>query len=78
MTPLVTSEEIALQTKNLGKQIADLHRGDSTPIIMLCLLNGGFMFFSDLVKEIDIDVECDFMRVKSYIKRNQGSVKTTS
>ena len=77
MTPLVSTEEIALQTKILGRQIADLHRGDSTPIVMLCLLNGGFMFFSDLVKEIDIDVECDFMRVKSYVKKNQGDIKIT-
>lgn len=77
MTPLVTTEEIAVQTKILGKQIADLHRADTTPIVMLCLLNGGFMFFSDLVKEIDIDVECDFMRVKSYIKRDQGDIKIT-
>ena len=38
MTPLVTTEEIALQTKILGRQIADLHQGDSTPIVMLCLL----------------------------------------
>jgi hypoxanthine phosphoribosyltransferase len=77
MTPLVTTEEIAFRTKILGRQIADLHRGDKSPVVMLCLLNGGFMFFSDLVKEIDIDIECDFMRVKSYIKRNQGDIKIT-
>jgi hypoxanthine phosphoribosyltransferase len=77
MTPLVTTEDIAVQTNILGRQIADLHRGDSTPIVMLCLLNGGFMFFSDLVKAIDIDVECEFIRVKSYIKRDQGDIKIT-
>ena len=77
MTPLVTTEEIDLQTKILGKQIADKHRKDTTPVVMLCLLNGGFMFFSDLVKAIDIDVECEFMRVKSYIKRDQGDIKIT-
>ena len=77
MTPLITTEEIAVQTKILGKKIADQHRGDTTPIVMLCLLNGGFMFFSDLVKEIDIDVECEFIRVKSYIKRDQGDIKIT-
>jgi hypoxanthine phosphoribosyltransferase len=77
MTPLVTSKEIDAQTKILGKQIADLHREDDTPIVMLCLLNGGFMFFSDLVKAIDIDVECEFIRVKSYIKRDQGDIKIT-
>ena len=61
MTPLVTSKEIDAQTKILGKQIADLHREDDTPIVMLCLLNGGFMFFSDLVKAIDIDVNVNLL-----------------
>ena len=72
MTPLFITEDIAIHAKILEKQIANKHRGDKTPIVMLCLLNGGFMFFSDLVKAIDIDVECEFMRVKSYIKRDQG------
>jgi hypoxanthine phosphoribosyltransferase len=44
---------------------------------MIGLLNGAFMFYSDLVKNMDIDVECDFMRVKSYIAKNkQGDIKS--
>ena len=77
MTPLIETKDIYRETKILAKKIANQHRGDKTPVVMLCLLNGGFMFFSDLVKEIDIDVECEFMRVKSYIKRKQGDIKIT-
>src|SRR6056300_472252 len=77
MTELINYKEIQCQTKILAKKIADTHRGSQTPVVMLCLLNGGFMFFTELVKSIDIDVECEFMRVKSYIKRKQGDIKIT-
>ena len=45
---------------------------------MVGLLNGCFAFYSDLVRSMPIDVECDFMRVKSYIsKSKQGDVQIT-
>ena len=45
---------------------------------MVGLLNGAFMFYSELVKNMSVDVECDFMRVKSYVAKNkQGDVQIT-
>ena len=36
------------------------------------------MFYSDFIKNITFDIECEFMRVKSYIsKRKQGDVQIT-
>ena len=36
------------------------------------------MFYSDFIKNLSIDIECDFMRVKSYIsKKKQGDVQIT-
>ena len=77
MKELITVEEIQFQTKIIGKQIADDHRGDKTPIIMVGLLNGCFAFYSDLVRAVPLDVECDFMRVKSYVNRKQGDIQIT-
>jgi hypoxanthine phosphoribosyltransferase len=77
MKELITAEEIQFQTKIIGKQIADDHRGDKTPIIMVGLLNGCFAFYSDLVRAMPLDVECDFMRVKSYVNRKQGDIQIT-
>ena len=78
MTELFKAEDIRLQTQILAKQISDEHRGDGTPIIMVGLLNGAFMFYSELVKNMSVDVECDFMRVKSYIAKNkQGDIQIT-
>ena len=77
MTELISAKDIDIQTKIIGKQIADDHRGDKTPIVMVGLLNGCFAFYSDLVRAMPIDVECDFMRVKSYINRKQGDIQIT-
>ena len=43
---------------------------------MVGLLNGAFMFYADLVRNLSVDVECDFVRVKSYIgKKKQGDIQ---
>ena len=35
-------------------------------ITFICVLNGGFMFFSDLVKQIKYPIKLDFIQCKSY------------
>lgn len=76
MQLLFNKEEIGFQTKLLAKKVTDAHRGDKSPIVMVGLLNGAFMFYADLVRNIEVDVECDFMRVKSYIgKKKQGDIQ---
>ena len=78
MTELISAKEIDLQTKIIAKKISDEHRGDRTPVVMVGLLNGAFMFYADLVRNMSIDVECDFMRVKSYVSKNkQGDIQIT-
>ena len=78
MKKLIGSQEIDVQTKILAKQISAEHTGDLTPVVMIGLLNGCFAFYSDLVKAMSIDIECDFMRVKSYVsKRKQGDIQIT-
>lgn len=78
MKELISESKIHIKTKILAKQISDIHKGDKTPVVMIGLLNGAFMFYSDLVRAMNIDVECDFMRVKSYIsKRKQGDIQIT-
>jgi len=74
MTELIKAKDIDFKTKIIGKQIADKHKGDKTPVVMVGLLNGCFAFYADLVRAIPIDMECDFMRVKSYINRKQGDI----
>ena len=78
MTELISAKDIDIQTKIIAKKISDEHRGDRTPVVMVGLLNGAFMFYADLVRNMSIDVECDFMRVKSYVSKNkQGDIQIT-
>jgi len=78
MTKLFDAKDIRLKTQILAKKISDEHRGDGSPVVIIGLLNGAFMFYSELVKNINIDVEVDFMRIKSYISKNkQGDVQIT-
>jgi hypoxanthine phosphoribosyltransferase len=77
MNQLISAKDIDIQTKIVAKQISDEHKGDKTPVIMVGLLNGCFAFYADLVRAMPIDVECDFMRVKSYVNRKQGDIQIT-
>ena len=78
MKQLITEKDIDIQSKIVAKQINDKHKGDKTPVVFVGLLNGCFMFYSDFIKNITFDVECEFMRVKSYIsKKKQGDVQIT-
>ena len=77
MRELITAEDIDIQTKILGKRISDNHRDDKTPVVMVGLLNGCYAFYSDVVRAMPIVVECDFMRVKSYVNRKQGDIQIT-
>ena len=76
MQSLFDIKEIEIQTKILAKKISAEHQGDKTPVVMVGLLNGAFMFYADLVRNMAVDVECDFMRVKSYTAQfKQGDIK---
>ena len=77
MTPAISEKELDFKIKLLAKQTSDEHRDDPTPVVLVCILNGGFMFFSDLVKQINIPIEIDFIRCKSYFGRKQGDLVVT-
>tara|TARA_R110000796_G_scaffold103995_1_gene213502 strand:+ start:80 stop:592 length:513 start_codon:yes stop_codon:yes gene_type:complete len=74
MEPAISEKELDIQVKILAKRISDEHRGDVTPIVLVCILNGAFMFFSDLVKQITVPIEVDFIRCRSYYGKKQGDL----
>lgn len=62
---LVYSEEVIQQRLDaLAAEIVEKYNGE--PLVLICVLKGAFMFFSDLVKRLDCDVTIDFVRVASY------------
>lgn len=62
--PFISSEEIDFAIKNLAKQIDD-DFFDDTPLFV-GVLNGSFMFFSDLMKHYRGMCEVSFVKMASY------------
>jgi len=77
MEEAISRKDLDIKIKILAKQINDEHRNDPIPVVLVCILNGGFMFFSDLVKQINIPIEVDFIRCKSYYGKKQGDLVVT-
>ena len=71
--------ESALQAKiiQLANTINQIENHNKTPVVFVGILNGAFMFFSDLVKYIKFPIEIDFVRVKSYDGQNRKEIKFT-
>ena len=71
----ITEEEIKKRVKELAEGINRNYAG-KTPIL-IGVLNGSFIFFSDLIRDINIDCEIDFFKLSSYgdAKISSGNVK---
>ena len=50
--------------KRLGSQISQDYAGRD--LVVLCVLKGGFVFMADLIREITVPLELDFIAVSSY------------
>ncbi len=71
---LISKEEIDEICKRLGKQITEDYQGKD--IVLICVLRGAIVFLSDLMREIDVPCEIDFMSVSSYNgTKSSGDVK---
>jgi hypoxanthine phosphoribosyltransferase len=66
--------EIELKNK-VGEIAFNLKKREhNSPPVFICVLNGAFMFFTDLVKQVG-ECEIDFINAKSYEGTTQGTVK---
>lgn len=62
--PYLTAEEIAQRIRMIAQQINENYAGKKP--LFIAILNGSFMFASDLFKEIHIDAEICFIKLASY------------
>ncbi|UTA69797.1 MULTISPECIES: hypoxanthine phosphoribosyltransferase [Emticicia] len=70
----IDSEQLQNRIKALAHQINKDYEGKNP--LLIGVLNGSFMFVSDLFKSIEIDCEITFIRVASYQKtESTGQVK---
>ena len=71
LDPVLSRAEIAQKVKGLAHEISKDYAGKELRIIGV--LNGVFVFLADLVREMTIAMEIDFVRVASY---DSGSVSS--
>lgn len=68
---LLTEEEIKLKVKELGQKIENDFKGED--LLVVGILKGACVFVSDLIRNINLDVNMDFMSVSSYGKATESS-----
>ena len=80
MQVLIEEYKIDRRVRAMAHKITEEHKnsGNLYPPVMICVLNGAFPFFADLMKDMGVDCEIDFIRAKSYNGQdNSGGVEIT-
>ena len=77
LIPMLDEKTIAKRVREMGAEITKLCKKE--PLIVVGVLKGSFMFYADLIREIDADIACEFLGVASYGDQmtTSGEVKLT-
>ena len=70
MRMLISSHDIQVRVRQMA---ADVHRDHPEGVHLIAILNGAFMFLSDLARAIPGRCSIDFMAVSSYGERSSSS-----
>ena len=62
---LISAKSIAARVETLAREITQ-HYAGTDKLIVVGLLRGSFVFIADLVRELDLPVEVDFLEASSY------------
>ena len=83
-TPELKEPKVLISEAKLQSRIAELANEISMDyagkeIVAICTLKGSFMFFSDVIRQIDLPMSCEFLGLSSYGGKtiSSGEVKVT-
>lgn len=62
---LISAKSIAARIETLARQI-EAEYAQTDKLVVVGLLRGSFVFIADLVRELDLPVEVDFLEASSY------------
>ena len=62
---MISAKAIAARIEELAREIR-AEFAESDKLVVVGLLRGSFVFIADLVRELDMDVEVDFVETSSY------------
>lgn len=68
---LITEDDIRRRVAELGEEITRDYAGK--PLLLVGILKGSAVFLSDLIREIDLPVDYDFVAVSSYGSDSRSS-----
>ena len=69
---LISAKAIAARVEALAREIST-HYSGTDKLVVVGLLRGSFVFIADLVRELDLPVEVDFLEVSSYGNSTESS-----
>lgn len=75
---MIPEDKLQARIKELGAEISRDYNGQ--PLLMVCILRGGVMFLTDLIRHITTPVAIEFMAVTSYgrgARESTGNVRIT-
>ena len=72
---ILSRKKLEFLVDNLGDELTDKCHEYGGGIVFVCVMKGGFMFFSDLVKNIGYPIEIDFIKCSSYDGQEQKSLQ---
>lgn len=75
IVPLLEEETIRTRVRELAASISNDYRGEE--VVLLGVLKGALVFMADIMRLLEIDHHCDFVRVSSYGKRKDTSGKVS-
>lgn len=77
LSTYISEEQIQTKVKELGAELTKKYQGKD--LVAICVLKGSFMFYSDLIRTLQTDVQCEFFGVSSYNGNmtSSGEVKVT-
>jgi hypoxanthine phosphoribosyltransferase len=75
LQPRFTEEEILAAVRRIAARISDDYRDER--LLLVGVLKGSFVFLADLVRELTVPFEIDFVRARSYGTglRSKGAVE---
>ncbi len=65
---LCSEKEIKEKVKIIARDIENYYKDSEKKLLMLGILKGSVVFMADLMKEVHLPIEVDFMRLSSYGK----------
>lgn len=77
LKPYISEEKLQNKIKEIGAELTKKLNGK--PVVAICVLKGSFLFFSDLIRQMNCDITCEFFGVSSYNggTHSSGEVKMT-